>query len=71
MSPINKFQICKVLEVLNGRNGDDEIQSLKFQMIKGGSIKELTRNIRRFRLLELDVVRDNENDSPPTKITPN
>ena len=71
MSPINKFQICKVLEVLKSRNDDDEIQSLKVQMIKGGSIKEFTRNIRRFCLLELDVVRDNENDSPPTKITPN
>ena len=71
MSPINRFQICKVLKVLKGRNGDDEIRSLKVQMIKGGSIKEFTRNIRRFCLLELDVVRDNENDSPPTKITPN
>ena len=70
MSQINKFQICKVLEVLKGRNGDDEIRSLKVQMIKGGSIKEFTRNIRRFRLLELDVVRDNENDSHPTKIIP-
>ena len=71
MSPINRFQICKVLKVLKGRNGDDEIRSLTVQMIKGGSIKEFTRNIRRFCLLELDVVRDNENDSPPTKITPN
>ena len=37
MSPINKFQICKVLEVLKGRNGDDEIRSLKVQMINGES----------------------------------
>ena len=67
MSPINRFQICKVLKVLKGRNGDDEIRSLKVQMIKGGSIKEFTRNIRRFCLLELDVVRDNKNDSPPQR----
>ena len=67
ISPINKFQICKVLEVLKGRNGDDEIRSLKVQKIIGGSIKEFTRNIRRFCLLELDVVRDNENDSPPQR----
>ena len=51
MSPINKFQICKVLDVLKGRNGDDVIRSLKVQMVKGGSIKEFTRNIRRFSLL--------------------
>ena len=70
MCPINKLQVCIVLEVLKGRNGDDEIRYLKVQMIKGGSIKEFTRNIKRFCLLELNVVRDNENDSHPTKITP-
>ena len=54
MSPLNVYQICKVEEVILGRNGDGQIRSLKVKMIKGGKIKTFTRDIRRFSLLELD-----------------
>ena len=54
MSPINKFQICRVKQVILGRDGDNEARSLKVQMVKGGKIKEFTRNVRRFSLLELE-----------------
>ena len=40
MSPINVYQKCKVIEVIKGRNGDQQTQSLKVQMLKGGKIKE-------------------------------
>ena len=54
MSPLNVYQICKVEEVILGRNGDGQIRSLKVKMIKGGKIKTFTRDIRRFSVLELD-----------------
>ena len=54
MSPLNVYQICKVEEVILGRNGDGQIRSLKVKMIKGGKFKTFTRDIRRFSLLELD-----------------
>ena len=54
MSPINSYNICKVLEVIKGRNGDNEARSLKVKLIKGGKEKIFTRNIRRFALLELE-----------------
>ena len=61
MSPINVYQICRVLQVIQGRDGDQQIRSLKVKMIKGGKFKEFTRNVRRFSLLELDETK------PPTK----
>ena len=54
MSPLNVYQICKVEEVILGRNGDGQIRSLKVKMIKGGKIKTFTRDIRRFSVLELN-----------------
>ena len=63
MSPINQYQICNVLDVIKGRNGDDDVKSLKVKMIKGGTFKEFTRNIRRFSLLELNLLKDNQNNS--------
>ena len=36
---------------------------LKVKMIKGGTFKEFTRNIRTFSSLELELVKDNENNS--------
>ena len=55
MSPINVYEICKVIGVIKGRNRDQQIRSLKVQMVKGGKIKEFTRNVRRFCLLELET----------------
>ena len=54
MSLLNVYQICKVEEVILGRNRDGQIRSLKVRMMKGGKIKTFTRDIRRFCLLELD-----------------
>ena len=51
MSPVNVFQICKVLETIKGRDG--QIRSLRVKRIKEGKIREFTRNIRRFALLEI------------------
>ena len=30
MSPINQCQICQLLDVFEGRNGDEDVRSLKF-----------------------------------------
>ena len=57
MSPINVYQICKVTEVIKGRNGDQQTRSLKVQMVKGGKIKEFTRNVRRFCRLEQETTK--------------
>ena len=70
MSPINQYQICQVLNVIKGRNGDEDVRSLKVKMIKGGTFKEFTRNIIRFSFLELDLVKDNENNSSTTENPP-
>ena len=35
ISPINVYQICRVIETIKGRDGDQQIRSLKVQMIKG------------------------------------
>ena len=53
MSPVNVFQVCQVLEAIKGRDG--EIRSLRVKRIKGGQIKEFTRDIRRFALLEIST----------------
>ena len=53
MCPINVYQICRVIDVIKGRNGDQQTRSLKVQMLKGGKIKEFTRNVRRFCKLDL------------------
>ena len=66
MSPINIYQICKVTEVIRGRDGDGQIRSFKVKMIKGGKIKELTRNIRRFSLLELHGTEQLPSSSEPS-----
>ena len=39
MSPINVYQICKVIEVIKGRNGDQQTRSLKVQMLKGAKLR--------------------------------
>ena len=70
MGPINQYQISKALETIRCRKEDDDVRSLKVKMIKGGTFKEFTRNIRRFSLLELDLVKDNENNSSITEIPP-
>ena len=54
MAPINQYQICRVKQVIFGRDGDNEARSLKVDMIKGGKPKEFTRNVRRFSLLEIE-----------------
>ena len=65
MNPINVYQICRVLQILKGRNGDGQIRSLRVKMIQGGKPKEFTRNIRRFSLLELNG--DNEPPEPASE----
>ena len=57
MSPINTYNICQVLDIIHGRNGDKEIRSLKVKLIHGGKEKIFTRNVRRFSLLELDGIK--------------
>ena len=39
-------------------------------MIKGGTFREFTRNVKRFSLLELDLVKDYENNSSATENPP-
>ena len=51
-TPINSYIVCKVRETLLGRDG--AVRSLKVDVVFGGQPKELTRDIRRFSLLEID-----------------
>ena len=51
-TPINSYIVCKVKETLLGRDG--AVRSLKVDVVFGGQPKELTRDIRRCSLLEID-----------------
>ena len=64
MCPVNTYIICKVKEVIQGRDGDNEPRSLKVELIKGGKSKIFTRSIRRFSLLELDDLKTNVKGTP-------
>ena len=51
-APSNSYIICKVIETILGR--DSTVRSLKVKIVYGGQPKEMTRDIRRFSLLEID-----------------
>ena len=62
MSPINSYQICQVIGITLGRDGDNQQRSLTVKLLKGNKRKDtvFTRNIRRFSLLEIDDLITNE-----------
>ena len=51
-TPINSYIVCKDKETILGRDGT--IRSLKVEIVFGGQPKVLTRDVRRFSLLEID-----------------
>ena len=51
-TPMNSYIICQVKETILGRDGT--IRSLKVEIVFGGQRKMLTRDVRRFSLLEID-----------------
>ena len=51
-TPMNSYIICQVKETKLGRDGT--IRSLKVEIVFGGQRKMLTRDVRRFSLLEID-----------------
>ena len=64
MSPINTYQVCRIKEIIYGRDGDNQPRSLKVDLIKGGKNKVFTRSIRRFSLLELDDLKTTDTKPP-------
>ena len=61
MAPVNTYQVCKVKEIIHGRDADNQPRSLKVELLKGGKPKIFTRNLRRFALLEVDDLKTDEN----------
>ena len=54
-TPINSYIVCKVRETLLGRDG--AVRSLEVDVVFGWQPKELTSDIKRFSLLEIDYLK--------------